>query len=146
MGEKGSSRVASSWAPWAGPIYPHSSVSSNLTSTHQPLYQQLCLGFCTTVPNSWLDVGTLLRFISDIWSRHVEVCTTHLVPVCVLGLFLHFLPPAGLSTLSTVELPLHLRRHRHLSTITRTHKHIYLNINKIQKQNMQIADTQTRFS
>ena len=76
-----------------------------------------------------------LRFISDIWGRHVEVCTTHLVPVCVLGLFLPFLPPAGLSTLSTVELPLHLRRHRHLSTITRTHKH--LNINEIQKQNMQ---------
>ena len=23
-----------------------------------------------------------LRFISDIWSRHVEACTTHLVSVC----------------------------------------------------------------
>ena len=75
------------------------------------------------------------RFISDIWSRHVEVCTTHLVPVCVLDPFLPFLSPVGLSNLSTVELPLHLRRHRHLSTITRTHKH--LNINEIQKQNMQ---------
>ena len=60
----------------AGPIYPHSSVSSNLTL---PLYQQLCFVSAQSFrPHSDL----ILRFISDIWSRHVEACTTHLVSVC----------------------------------------------------------------
>ena len=65
-------------------------------------------------PKLLVGCWTSLRFISDIWSRHVEVCTTHLVPVCLLDHFLPFLSPAGLSTLSTVHtsyLSLFLHNH-----------------------------------
>ena len=73
-------------------------------------------------------VWSSLRFISDIWSRHVEACTTHLVPVCATP-FCPFYPRWDCPPCPPWTLPLHLRRHRHLSTITRTHKHIHLNIN-----------------
>ena len=134
MGERRGSRVTSSWAPWAGPIYPHSSVSSNLPS---PL-----IG-CNPKLISSSQVGcNYLSGLSLISGADMSKRAPPILCLCVTR-FCPFYPLGGTfwwdCPVSTLELPLHLRRHRHLSTTTRTHSRVYLNRNETHKH----RDTKT---
>ena len=132
MGERRGSRVTSSWAPWAGPIYPHSSVSSNLPSPLIGCNPKLISS--SQVGCNYL-LGLSLISGADMSKRAPPILC---LCACVCDPFLPFLPPWWDffwwdCPVSTLELPLHLRRHRHLSTTTRTHRRVYLNRNETHK-------------
>ena len=136
MGERRGPGVTSSWAPGRGQsILTHPFLQISLCHSISNFVSYLHNLFVPTVISSLPE----LRFISDIWSRHVEACTTHLVsvcdpflrpPVCVwlcdthcATIFCPFYLWLGLATIHRGTAALHLRRLRYLSTITRAHQH-----------------------
>ena len=136
MGERRGPGVTSSWAPGRGQsILTHPFLQISLCHSISNFVSYVHNLFVPTVISSLPE----LRFISDIWSRHVEACTTHLVsvcdpflrpPVCVwlcdthcATIFCPFYLWLGLATIHRGTAALHLRRLRYLSTITRAHQH-----------------------